>query len=70
MDRVHPAIDACAPTPDWDTVLLVLHGGVNCAILSLALTGQRLFLGGLAQAPGCINALDVGEDAATGWCAS
>jgi hypothetical protein len=43
-------------------VLLVLHGGVNCAILSLALTGQRLFLGGLAQAAGCINALDVGED--------
>jgi len=40
----------------------VLHGGVNCAILSHALTGQRLFLGGLAQAPGCINALDVGRD--------
>jgi broad specificity phosphatase PhoE len=51
-----------ARRPSWDTVLLVLHGGVNCAILSLALTGQRLFLGGLAQAPGCINALDVGED--------
>jgi probable phosphoglycerate mutase len=49
--------------PDWDTVLLVLHGGVNCAILSLALTGQRLFLGGLAQEAGCINALDVGLDA-------
>ena len=43
-------------------MLLVLHGGVNCAILSWALTGQRLFLGGLAQAPGCINALDVGVD--------
>jgi hypothetical protein len=39
---------------------MVLHGGVNCAILSWALTGQRLFLGALAQAPGCINALDVG----------
>jgi probable phosphoglycerate mutase len=43
-------------------VLLVLHGGVNCAILSLALTGQRLFLGALAQTPACINALDVGEE--------
>jgi probable phosphoglycerate mutase len=64
MDRVHPAIDRLRAQPDWDTVLLVLHGGVNCAILSLALTGQRLFLGGLSQAAGCINALDVGEDPA------
>ena len=62
MDRVHPAIERLRADADWDTVLLVLHGGVNCAILSLALTGQRLFLGGLAQAPGCINALDVGDD--------
>ena len=62
MDRVHPAIARLRAQDDWDTVLLVLHGGVNCAILSLALTGQRLFLGGLAQAAGCINALDVGED--------
>jgi probable phosphoglycerate mutase len=62
MDRVHPAIARLRADPGWDTVLLVLHGGVNCAILSLALTGQRLFLGGLAQAPGCINALDVGVD--------
>jgi broad specificity phosphatase PhoE len=62
MDRVHPAIERLRAAPGWDTVLLVLHGGVNCAILSLALTGQRLFLGGLAQAPGCINALDVGVD--------
>lgn len=62
MDRVHPAIARLRADRDWDTVLLVLHGGVNCAILSLALTGQRLFLGGLAQHAGCINALDVGED--------
>jgi probable phosphoglycerate mutase len=62
MDRVHPAMARLRLDASWDTVLLVLHGGVNCAILSLALTGQRLFLGGLAQAPGCINALDVGED--------
>ncbi|MDB5753865.1 MAG: histidine phosphatase family protein [Massilia sp.] len=60
MDRIHPAIARLRADPDWDTVLLVLHGGVNCAILSLALTGQRLFLGGLAQTAGCINALDVG----------
>ena len=64
MDRVHPALDKLRADPGWDTVLLVLHGGVNCAILSLALTGQRLFLGGLAQTAGCINALDVGQDQA------
>jgi broad specificity phosphatase PhoE len=61
MDRVHPAIDRLRNDPDWDTLLLVLHGGVNRAILSYALTGQRLFLGNLAQTAGCINALDVGD---------
>ena len=63
MNRVHPAIARLRAQDDWDTVLLVLHGGVNCAILSLALTGQRMFLGGLSQAAGCINGMDVGEDA-------
>ena len=62
MDRVHPALARLRQQADWDTVLLVLHGGVNRAILSLALTGERLFLGSLAQTPGCINALDVGDD--------
>lgn len=62
MDRVHPALERLRADPGWETILLVLHGGVNCAILSLALTGQRLFLGGLAQEAGCINALDVGSD--------
>jgi broad specificity phosphatase PhoE len=64
MDRVHPALARLRLDPHWDTVLLVLHGGVNCAILSLALTGQRIFLGALAQSAGCINALDVGVDEA------
>ncbi|MGB7480183.1 MAG: histidine phosphatase family protein [Burkholderiaceae bacterium] len=62
MDRVHPSLDRLRADPDWDTVLLVLHGGVNRAILSHALTGQRLFMGGLAQTAGCINVLDVGAD--------
>lgn len=61
MDRIHPAVTRLRADPEWDTVLLVLHGGVNCAILSLALTGQRMFLGALSQHAGCINALDVGE---------
>ncbi|MES3021136.1 MAG: histidine phosphatase family protein [Pseudomonadota bacterium] len=64
MDRIHPAMQRLRADPAWDTVLLVLHGGVNCAILSLALGGQRLFFGGLSQTAGCINALDVGSDEA------
>jgi probable phosphoglycerate mutase len=64
MDRIHPAIANLLSDSSWDTVLLVLHGGVNRAILSYALTGgQRLFLGNLSQAAGCINALDVGTQA-------
>ena len=61
MNRVHPSIDRLRADTDWDTALLVLHGGVNRAILSYALTGQRIFMGNLAQTAGCINAMDVGE---------
>ncbi len=61
LDRVHPCIDRLRADKTWDTVLLVLHGGVNRAILSYALTNQRLLLGNLAQTAGCINAIDVGE---------
>lgn len=67
LDRVLPALDRLRADASWKTVLLVLHGGVNRAIISRALTGQpggqRFFLGNLSQAPGCINALDVGDDA-------
>ena len=62
LDRVLPALDKLRADAAWDTVLLVLHGGVNRAILSRALTGQRLFFGNLSQAPACINALDVGAN--------
>jgi broad specificity phosphatase PhoE len=62
LDRVLPAIDRLVADPDWDIVLAVLHGGVNRAILSYALTGGRAFLGNFEQSPGCINVLDVGED--------
>lgn len=64
LDRVLPAIGQLRADPAWETVLLVLHGGVNRAIVSYALTGRRMFLGNLSQAPGCINALDVGDDPA------
>ena len=63
LDRVLPALAALRADPSWDTVLLVLHGGVNRAILSHAITaGGRAFFGHLAQATGCINALDVGAE--------
>jgi broad specificity phosphatase PhoE len=62
LDRVLPAIDRLLADPEWDVVLAVLHGGVNRAILSYALTGGRAFLGNFEQSPGCINVLDVGED--------
>jgi probable phosphoglycerate mutase len=59
LDRVLPQLDALLADESWDVVLLVLHGAVNRAILSRAVTGQRTFLGGFEQAPGCINVLDV-----------
>jgi probable phosphoglycerate mutase len=61
FDRVLPALDRLL-AEEWTTVLAVLHGGVNRAILSYALTGGRTFLGGFEQAPACINILDVGDD--------
>ena len=64
FDRVLPALDRLLADPAWDVLLAVLHGGVNRAILSYALTGRRMFLGGFEQAPACINVLDVGD---TGW---
>jgi broad specificity phosphatase PhoE len=62
LNRVLPAVDRLLADPEWDVVLAVLHGGVNRAILSYALTGGRAMLGNFEQAPACINVLDVGED--------
>ena len=63
LDRVHPAIERLLAR-EWDTALAVLHGGVNRIVLSYALTGSRVYLGGFEQAPACLNVLDVGDD---GW---
>jgi probable phosphoglycerate mutase len=65
LDRTVPAIQRLLAEDDWDTVLVVLHGGVNRGILSWFLTGQPVFLGGLAQDPGCLNVIDVGPSVAT-----
>ena len=62
FDRVLPALDRLLADEGWDTALAVLHGGVNRAILSYALTGERMFLGHFEQAAGCVNVLDVGDE--------
>jgi broad specificity phosphatase PhoE len=68
FDRVVPALERLLADPEWDVALAVLHGGVNRAILSWALTGERLFLGHFEQAPGCVNVLDVpGPDGGPEW---
>lgn len=60
LDRVLPAFEAELQHADWDCMLMVLHGGVNRALLSTLLAGHRAFFGGFEQAPACINVLDVG----------
>jgi broad specificity phosphatase PhoE len=60
FDRVLPAVERLVADDGWHTALAVLHGGVNRAILSYALTGERMFLGHFEQAPACVNVLDLG----------
>ena len=62
FDRVVPTLERLLADDGWDTVLAVLHGAVNRAILSYALTGEHMFLGHFEQAPGCVNVLDVGDE--------
>jgi broad specificity phosphatase PhoE len=62
LDRVIPAMERLRADSEWDVLLAVLHGGVNRAIISHALTGSRALLGNLEQSPACINILDVGDD--------
>jgi broad specificity phosphatase PhoE len=61
LDRALPAWAELLARTDWQCLLLVLHGGVNRALLAHALTGRRSFLGRLEQAPACINIVEVGE---------
>ena len=61
FDRVLPALERLVSNDGWHTALAVLHGGVNRAILSYALTGERMFLGHFEQAPACVNVLDLGD---------
>ncbi len=62
LDRVLAALERLCADDEWKTVLCVLHGGVNRAILSFALTGEPTFFGHLEQAAACVNIVDVGPD--------
>jgi len=61
FDRVLPALERLVADGGWNTALAVCHGGVNRALLSYALTGERMFLGHFEQAPACANVLDLGD---------
>jgi broad specificity phosphatase PhoE len=61
FDRVLPAVERLVADEGWDTALIVAHGAVNRAILSYALTAERIFLGRFEQAAGCLNVLDVAD---------
>ncbi len=60
LDRVLPEIDLLRADKGWDTLLMVLHGGVNRGILSYLLSGEKRLLGGFEQSPACINIIDIG----------
>lgn len=62
LDRVLPAFEALLADEGWSQLLLVLHGGVNRALLSRALAGERAFFGRMEQSPACINLIDVGAN--------
>jgi probable phosphoglycerate mutase len=58
--RIFPAVEALLAETGWDTALLVLHGVVNNALISEALTGSREFYGRFDMGAGCFSILDVG----------
>ena len=64
LDRVLPSFEYWLADASWQCMLMVLHGGVNRALLSRALAGERAFFGRMEQAPACINVLEVGDNEA------
>jgi probable phosphoglycerate mutase len=62
LDRVLPAFERLLAHVGWNELLLVLHGGVNRALISRTLAGARAFFGRLEQAPGCINIIDASRE--------
>jgi probable phosphoglycerate mutase len=60
--RVFPALDSLLADGSWQTALLVLHGVVNTAILSHALTGDAAYYGRFDPGAGCFSIIDVGAN--------
>jgi broad specificity phosphatase PhoE len=60
--RIEPALKALLDDKGWDTALWVLHGIVNNAILSHALTGDASYYGRFDPGAGCFSIIDVGAD--------
>jgi probable phosphoglycerate mutase len=63
LARAMPAFDSVLQRDDWQVLLMVLHGGVNRALVSRALAGEPAFFGRMEQLPACINIIDAGPDA-------
>jgi broad specificity phosphatase PhoE len=62
VERVGAAMERLHADQSWHTILLVLHGGVNRAVISWTLAGRGAFLGHLEQSPACINIIDGGPE--------
>ncbi|MET8867209.1 histidine phosphatase family protein [Nonomuraea sp. NPDC004580] len=64
LERVSRALERLRSDDGWDAALVVLHGVVNRAVLSWALTNgeQRVLFGNLEQAFACVNIIDLGAD--------
>ncbi len=64
LSRVLPAYHALLKETDWQSLLLVAHGGVNRAILLDALGAGMDGFGALEQDPGALNLIDLDPDGA------
>lgn len=62
FDRLVPVVEDELANPHWRSALWVLHGGINRALLSWWLCGERRWLGNLLQQPACINLVDVAQN--------
>jgi probable phosphoglycerate mutase len=65
-DRVVTALERLIAEPDWDTLLLVCHGGTNAMILCWVLGGDLHSFGRIEQDPCCLNVIDLDVDPDTG----
>jgi broad specificity phosphatase PhoE len=57
-ERVGAAMERLFADSSWQTILLVLHAGVNRAILSWVIAGRGHYFAHFEQSPGCINIVD------------